>query len=61
MHWSKDNIIDTPIFSRLMRRDCFEQIRKMIHFTNPLEKQPTDSLSKLRSFVEALREKFKIN
>ena len=36
MYWSKDPFLSTQIFSRLMRRDRFEQIRKMIHFTDPL-------------------------
>ena len=35
MYWSTDSIIAIPIFSRLMRRDRFEQIRTIIHFTEP--------------------------
>ena len=31
MYWSKDTFLLTPIFSRLVRRDRFEQIRKMIN------------------------------
>ena len=35
MYWSTDSILSTPIISRLTRRDRFEQIRTMIHFTAP--------------------------
>ena len=60
-YWSKNHVLSTPVFSRLMRRDRFEQIRKMIHFTNPLEEDPSDSLSKLNSLLDNLREKFRTN
>ena len=33
LYWSNRHIFSTPIFPRLMRRDRYEQIRKMIHFT----------------------------
>ena len=35
MYWTKQHTFSTPIFSRLMRRDRFEQLRKMIHFSDP--------------------------
>ena len=34
-YWSTEPIMNTPIFSRLMRRDRFQQIRFMIHFSQP--------------------------
>ena len=52
MYWSSDPILCTPIFSRLMRRDRFEQIRSMMHFTDPLNEDPQDPLWKLSSFLE---------
>ena len=58
MYWSKDPFLSTPIFSRLMRRDRFEQIRKMIHFTDPLQENPEDALRKLSSFLDSLSESF---
>jgi len=61
LYWTKDNIFTTSIFSRFMRCDRFEQIRKMIHFTNPLKEDPTNSLSKMDTFLDALRVKFKDN
>ena len=59
LYWSKDPVFGTPIFSQLMRRDRFEQIRKMIHFTNPLLADPTQNLSKLDTYLNALRERYK--
>ena len=58
MYWSKDPFLSTPIFSRLMRRDRFEQIRKIIHFTDPLQEDPEDSLRKLSPFLDSLSEAF---
>jgi len=61
MYWSKEPIFATPITSRLMRRDRFEQIRKMVHFTDPLSEDPLNSLRKLDTFLNSLREKFRAN
>jgi len=61
MYWSKEPIFATPITSRLMRRDRFEQIRKMVHFTDPLSEDPLNSLRKLDTFMNSLREKFIAN
>ena len=61
MYWTKDHIFSTPIFSRVMRRDRFEQIRKMIHFVDPVNEDPADSLTKLSSFLDHMAEKFKNN
>ena len=55
---SKDPFLSTPIFSRLMRRDRFKQIRKMIHFTDSLQEDPEDSLRKLSSFLDLPSESF---
>ena len=35
VYWSRQHILSTPIFSHLMRRDGFKQLRKMIHFADP--------------------------
>ena len=61
LYWSTDNIIVTPIFSRLMRRDRFEMIRSMIHFSDPLHEEPADSLRKLCSFLDELQFNFSTN
>ena len=60
-YWSHNHTINSPIFSRLMRRDRFEQIRKMLHFANPLEENPEDSLTKLNFFLDTLRTQFRSN
>ena len=52
MFWCKDYIFSTPIFSRIMRLDKFERIRKMLHFTDPLSEDPANSLAKLPGFLE---------
>ena len=44
-----------------MRRDRFEQIRSMIHFTDPLAGDPADSLRKLSSFLNHLQHNFSSN
>ena len=44
-----------------MCRDKYEQIRKMLHFTDPLSEDPADSLTKLRSFLEKLVNSFRNN
>ena len=41
-----------------MRRDQFEQIREMMHFTDPLQEDPNDCLRKLPSFLDLLSESF---
>ncbi|KAJ8966034.1 hypothetical protein NQ314_003772 [Rhamnusium bicolor] len=59
-YWSKDPYISTPIFSRLMKRDRFLLILKLLHFSDndnvPVEK---DSLVKIRRIVDHLRNRFK--
>ena len=59
LYWSKDSFISTPIFGRLMRRDHYTQIHKMIHFTYPAEEDPEDDMRKLSSFLDSLQDSFK--
>lgn len=44
MHWTSQHIFATPIFSRLIGRDRYEQLWKIIHFSDPEEEVNTDSL-----------------
>lgn len=61
LYGSKDTL-NTPIFSRLMRRDRLERIRKMLYdVNNPLEENYEDSLCKLEGFLDALRSSFSAN
>ena len=60
-YWSNDEFIITPIFSRLMKRDRFLLITKLLHFTDnnaPLP-EAKDSLQKVRVIVDHLKNKFK--
>ncbi|XP_047132416.1 piggyBac transposable element-derived protein 4-like [Hydra vulgaris] len=61
MFWTKDHIFSAPIFSRLMRPDRFESIRKMMHFTDPGNENHDDSLCKLRSLIDSLSKIFSEN
>ncbi|XP_066918855.1 piggyBac transposable element-derived protein 4-like [Clytia hemisphaerica] len=61
LYWSTRHLLSTPIFPRLMRRDRFEEIRKMIHFTKPDDEVEDDSLRKLRVTMEYLVGKFRAN
>ena len=61
MYWSKDSVLSTPIFSRLMRRDRFEQIRKMIHFVDPTVQSNNSCLAKLEIFLNTLKQNFQTN
>ena len=46
--------IGAMYFSRIMRRDKFQHIRKLLHFTDQLSEDPADSLAKLRGFLEKI-------
>ena len=59
MYWSTDCMLSTPIFSRLMRRDRFVQIRGMMRFTDPLN-ESSGSLHKI-SFLNHLNDKSSSN
>ena len=54
MHWTTQHVFATPIFSRLMRQDRCEQLRKMIYFNNPEQEVNTDSLKKPRELIDHL-------
>ena len=62
LYWSNRHILATPIFGRLMSRDRFESIRKMIHFADPYLPSPdTDPVYKLRPFINMLLLTFSSN
>ena len=54
MYWTRQHTFATPVFSRLMRRDRFEQLRKMVHFSDAENEDPIDCLRKLKFFPEYL-------
>ena len=57
-YWSSQHILWTLIFKCLIPCEPFEALRKMIHFTNPYNENPEDSLKKLRTVLDILCEKF---
>ena len=54
MYRTSRHVFGTPMFSRLMRRDRYEQLRKMIHFSDPEGEVNTDSLNKLKDLIDHL-------
>ena len=54
MYCTTLHVSATPIFSRLICRDRYEQLQKMIHFSNPEEEENTESLKKLRELIDHL-------
>lgn len=59
-YWSTDEFIHSPIFSRLMKRDRFLLISKLLHFKdNDAPNENRDSLEKIRIIVDHLKMKFK--
>ena len=64
MYWSKEELLSTPIFSKVMRRDRFYLILKFLHYNNNEDDSydenddDRDRLHKLRPFINALRKRF---
>lgn len=60
-YWSTDEFVNTPIFSRLMKRDRFLQILRLLHFTdnNLPAAEPREPLHKIKIIIDHLRAKFK--
>lgn len=61
-YWTTDSYLSTPIFGRLMKRDRYLLIMRLLHFTdNDAEPVEGDSLRKIRSVVDHLKTTFKSN
>ena len=45
MYWTRQHTFATPIFNRLMIKDRFEQLRKMVRFSDLENKDPMDTAS----------------
>ena len=56
MYWSKNNIVVTPIFNQMMKRDRFLLLLRFLHFADDLQYNAADpkrdKLYKLREVVE---------
>ena len=59
MYWSKDNIMATPIFNQVMRRDRFLLLLRFLHFADNSRYNPNDPdrdrLYKLREVVDMIK------
>ena len=59
MYWSKDNIMATPIFNQVMRRDRFLLLLRFLHFADNSRYNPNDpdrdKLYKLREVVDMIK------
>ena len=64
MYWSKEELLSTPIFSKVMRRDRFNLILKFLHYNSNGDDSydenddDRDRIHKLRLFINALRKRF---
>ena len=59
MYWSKDNIMATPIFNQMIRRDRFLLLLRFLHFTDKSQYNAADpkgdKLYKLRDVVNMMK------
>ena len=59
MCWSKYPFLWTPILSPLMQRDRYEQIRKIINFSDAMVENPDDSLRNFSLLLNSLADTYK--
>lgn len=58
-YWSKDALIETPIFGQLMSRDRWLLLLRMLHFSDSANVDKKDRLFKIRMVVDHFRDTFK--
>lgn len=63
-YWSTDELVETPIFRKIMARDRFKMVLKFLHFSNNSEKLNTDNpfydrLWKVREIFDLLNALYK--
>lgn len=58
-HWSTDSLLESPIFSKLMTRDRYLLILKMLHFNDNNTNNNSDKLHKLRPIIDHCKYYFK--
>lgn len=59
LYWSKDVAYTQSIPRRVMSRNRFEILLRMLHFSNDEEADENDRLSKIRTLIDMLNENFK--
>lgn len=57
-YWTKDELLSTPIFIKIMHRDRFLSIKTNLHFSNK-KKKKNDKLFKINKIQLYLKKKFK--
>ena len=60
-YWTNGGLFQTPIFTRLMPRTKYREIRSMVHFFDSINYDSSDPLLKLRYMLDNLSEKFLTN
>lgn len=63
-YWSTDELVETPIFRKVMPRDRFKMILKFLHFSNNSDKLNRDNpfydrLWKIREIFDMINESYK--
>lgn len=59
-YWSKDPLIETPIFRKIIPRDRFLAILRALHFNDNEKQISGDRLYKIRPVMELLKERFSL-
>lgn len=57
MYWTKNEMLETPYFKKVMTYDRFRQLLSLLHFVENDENN-TDKIWKIRHVLEALTERF---
>ncbi|KAK9700683.1 Transposase IS4 [Popillia japonica] len=57
--WSRDCLLQTPIFQKVMSRDRYLLLLRLLHFCNNEEQKPGDRLFKLETVISSLKTTFR--
>ncbi|KAJ8966363.1 hypothetical protein NQ314_003564 [Rhamnusium bicolor] len=57
-YWSTNPLLSTPIFGKIMKRDRYYFILKMMHFCDSSNPNAADKLFKIRMVVDSLKSTF---
>ncbi|KAJ8938675.1 hypothetical protein NQ314_011376 [Rhamnusium bicolor] len=58
-YWSRDRIIETPMFHEIMSRDRYLIILRLLHFCDNSNVDKNDHIFKIRSIIDYFRETFR--
>ena len=54
-YWTNGGLFQTPIFTRLMPRTKYREIRSMVHFSDSINYDSSDPLHKLRYMLKKIK------